>query len=299
MIIMEGFMDIEEFYDSDDRKYELANNREFLRLFYRLKKKGYPNEYIIIEEFQRLINFIANWYEIKYPNRLFNSERGINEMRFNNYSIKTINLDMNDLLYQLSNKQLSILDCNYRGYGIRMDSITNNNGEIIEKKKSIIICVSEKTDFKSTFKAPSMYISVNHETGELNNNYCEFDQFFSNKKAISTEILNQNGISLNQLYQYLSQKYGEKYDLSELKKTIYLHEFDKTIRNYLLNLVSLKLLYSENTIPEYGYARAEKFIEEFNDYYLKEKNENLYLSNVEIEEIINKYLSHKIKVKVK
>ena len=36
------------------------------------------------------------------------------------------------------------------------------------------------------------------------------------------------------------------------------------LRHRILQLVALKLVYSKNTIPERGYERAKRFINEFN-----------------------------------
>lgn len=47
-------------------------------------------------------------------------------------------------------------------------------------------------------------------------------------------------------------------------------------------MVALKLLYSNRTIPERGYKRATRFINEFN------KKMGLNLSTEEIDEIINR-----------
>ena len=52
--------------------------------------------------------------------------------------------------------------------------------------------------------------------------------------------------------------------------------------------MALKLLYSETTIPERGYKRAKRFIDEFN------KELNINLSTKEIDEIINRDYSKKI-----
>ena len=54
------------------------------------------------------------------------------------------------------------------------------------------------------------------------------------------------------------------------------------LRHRILQLVALKLLYSRNTIPERGYERAKRFINEFN------KKLDLTLSTEQIDEIINR-----------
>ena len=59
------------------------------------------------------------------------------------------------------------------------------------------------------------------------------------------------------------------------------------LRDRILQLVALKLLYSRNTIPERGYERSKKFINEFN------KELNLTLSTEEIDEIMRRNYANK------
>ena len=76
------------------------------------------------------------------------------------------------------------------------------------------------------------------------------------------------------------EKYHDELDFSELKKCIYNHDCDLELRRRVLQLVALKLLYSKNTIPERGYERSKRFINEFN------KKLGLTLSTNQIDEII-------------
>ena len=54
------------------------------------------------------------------------------------------------------------------------------------------------------------------------------------------------------------------------------------LRHRILQSVALKLLYSRNTIPERGYERAKRFINEFN------KKLGLELSTEQIDETIHR-----------
>ena len=58
------------------------------------------------------------------------------------------------------------------------------------------------------------------------------------------------------------------------------------LRHRILQLVALKLLYSRNTIPERGYERAKRFINEFN------KELDVKLTTKQIDEIVNKDYSN-------
>ena len=72
-------------------------------------------------------------------------------------------------------------------------------------------------------------------------------------------------------------------DYTELKECINNHKTDLELRKIILQLAALKILYSSNTIPEYGYERAKKFITEFN-----EGIPNLNLSLEEIDSIMKR-----------
>ena len=61
-----------------------------------------------------------------------------------------------------------------------------------------------------------------------------------------------------------------------------IHKLDLELRKKILQLVALKILYSENAEPEIGYARAKKFINEFNRTI-----PNLKLSSIEINKIVH------------
>ena len=56
-------------------------------------------------------------------------------------------------------------------------------------------------------------------------------------------------------------------------------------------MTTLKLIYSRNTIPEYGYERAKKLINEFN------RKLNINIKTNRIDEIINKDYSNVKKLK--
>ena len=78
------------------------------------------------------------------------------------------------------------------------------------------------------------------------------------------------------------EKYINKLDFTKLKESVYDHNCDMELRHRILQLVALKLLYSRNTIPERGYERSKRFINEFN------KKLGLTLSTKQIDEIIHR-----------
>lgn len=87
---------------------------------------------------------------------------------------------------------------------------------------------------------------------------------------------------MDELLHIFDVKYKNKLDYSELRACIYDHDSDLELRHGVLQLVAIKLLYSRNTVPERGYERAKRFINEFNDAL------GLTLSTDEIDEILNR-----------
>ena len=108
-------------------------------------------------------------------------------------------------------------------------------------------------------------------TGEVSKDY-DLEEYVDSKE----------NISLDELLVVLSEKYVDELDFTELKESVYDHDCDMELRHRVLQLVALKLLYSKNTIPERGYERAKRFINEFN------KKLNLTLSTEEIDEAIGR-----------
>ena len=95
-------------------------------------------------------------------------------------------------------------------------------------------------------------------------------------------IDNKDDLNLDELLSIFKEKYTNELDFTELKESIYNHNCDMELRHRILQLVALKLLYSRNTIPERGYERAKRFINEFN------KKLDLTLSTEQIDEIISR-----------
>ena len=116
----------------------------------------------------------------------------------------------------------------------------------------------------------------------FNTSICKANNRYEEEQTIDKQQ-EQFGISS---YLNEAQKYNDKLDFTELKKCVFNHNCDIELRNKILQLVALKLLYSKNTIPERGYERAKRFINEFN------KKLGLSLSCNQIDEIIQKDYSN-------
>lgn len=268
-------MTIEEarnFYIHDNKLYELNTNQDFLNYLDTITKLGYND--LELGELQELINYIVNWYEIKYPDKELAYYNGIKDSSF--LGIKSISKVMNikQLLYRLTPKQVGLIEGKYYANG----SYQIKEHDNIYKTITVIILNKLKQDNNYLDNLP-LLLKINSKTGKVLE-MGELEEYLSTKK-----------LNLEQLYLILKNRFNNIYDLSNLEKCLNNHGSRKELRDKILEFTSLKLLYSRNTIPEYGYIRAKRFIEEFN------KKLNLTLSVEEIDKLINS--NYKIKVKVK
>ena len=258
--------DTDKFYKHDNKNYEISKNKEFLYWLKNSINNGYDC-FVTIEEMQELINYIVNWYEIKYPEREFELYEGIRNTKFSNIQKISEVMDIEQLFYRLPHKQLCLMECNYRSKFFGQHPIYEN-GKIIDWKTYILINIDKK-NIKNKF-VPYFIIIANYITGEVINIF-ELKEYIEIKEKTN----------LIELLNFLNKKYIEELDFTELKKIIYNYECDLELRYRILQLIALNLLYSKNTIPERGYGRAKRFIAEFN------KKLNLNLSTTEIDNAIN------------
>lgn len=246
--------EVEEFYNQDQRKYEVVHNRELLNWLKKKIKNGYDS-FVEIECLQELIDSIVSWYEIKYPEREMEFYEGITHTDFEKMETLSKVMDIKQLMYRLPHKQLRLMKCNYCS--------------------PIKISKRNFKDSCSGNNIPYILLKIDVVSGEV------YDD--------EGLIYNPNeSVSLDELLILLREKYSD-WDLKKLEKCIYNHNCDIELRQKILQLVALKLLYSRKTTPERGYERAKRFINEFN------KKMNLNLSTEEIDKIFNKDYSKKEK----
>ncbi len=271
-----------EFYKQDNKKYEIKKNKEFLNWFKKALINDY-NYYIEPEELQELINNIANWYEIKYPERELEYYHGIKHTNFKDIKKISNVMTTRQLFYRLSHKQLCLMECGYRSKGYTQQTIYKD-GEVVGYKPQILIKINRifKEDYDSIFEdLPWFMIKADYYNGKI----IKDDEIekYTNKKEIK----------LDELLIIFNEKYKKELDFIELQKCVNNHNYDIELRNKILQMVALKLLYSKNTIPERGYERAKRFINEFN------KNLNLNLSTKELDDIMHKNYQNNITEKFK
>lgn len=102
------FIESEKFYNQDKLEYQIDRNKDFLYWLKGSIKNGY-RFYITLEDLQELVENIARWYEIKYPERALKELEGISFLDFD--QIKDISdvMDIEQLLFRLPAKQLRVM----------------------------------------------------------------------------------------------------------------------------------------------------------------------------------------------
>lgn len=257
-----------KFYEQDQREYNLEENKEFLSWFKdKIKNDYYP--FIEIEELQELINNITYWYEIKYPEREFEFEEGIKNLDFKSIAPLSKSMNIYQLMYRLSDDQLCLINGEYRSNCGGIRNIYNGGSKVVDQKAVLYILIKQ--------------INNNYNANGINNNLiiCAYP----NGEVIINDSLkkyvDKERINLDELLSLFEEKYSHNLDFSVLKADVDDHNCDLELRKRILQLIALKLLYSQNTTPGRGYKRAKKFIDEFN------KELNLNLSSEKIDNIIN------------
>ena len=262
----------ERFYEQDTKDYEIEKNKDFLNWLKASIKDGY-HCFIKTEELQELIDSIVNWYEIKYPERELEYFEGTRHMNFQDIRRISDAMDIRQLLFRLPHNQLCLMECGYRAKGWGQHPIYEN-GKEISWKAQIFMSINRKNEEESDSllgKAPYFLLRADHMTGEVSNDY-ELEEYLDSEE----------NLNLDELLSIFKEKYTDELDFTELKESVYDHNCDIELRHRILQLVALKLLYSRNTIPERGYERSKRFINEFN------KKLGLALSTEQIDEIIHR-----------
>ncbi len=273
----------ERFYEQDSKKYEVLKNKELLSWLENQVKNGYQ-PFINSEGLQKFIDNIASWYEIKYPEREMEFYEEIRYFEFEKMKPLSKLMDIKQLMYRLPREQLYLMKCNYRSTGQGFRNVYDDKNEIVAEKPILFMSIYRKNvednQFLMSSKLPGflLYADTDTDSGKVEIDY--------NLK----DYVNTDNITLDELLTLFKEKYSEEFNFTELEKCVYAHNCDVELRNKVLQLVALKLLYSRRTIPERGYERAKRFINEFN------KKMNLNISTEEIDNVISKDYTNTEKV---
>jgi hypothetical protein len=107
------------------------------------------------------------------------------------------------------------------------------------------------------------------------------------KKSLDLDFIKDPKIlTVETLLSEIENNYTDIVEYDELKQLVFDHECDLKVREKLIELAALRLLYSEDTIPERGYERAKRYISEMNEAL------KIHVSDHEINRLINKNYSY-------
>lgn len=247
------YKEANNFYQMDEKKYYITKNIEFIEWISREVKNGY-NCSLTYEQMQKLVDFLVDWYEIKYPNHYFDLKCGIYDDTIKDNQELSKNMNFEAFLYRLP---LDILQL-FRNHYVRYITIPYKENK-------------ERT-------VPYLLLFFDPVKGIVTNKMELEDLGLDNIQDLTME----------NLYNILRKKYKDL-DTSEIKKCLNNRIVNFELLRKLLELSSLKMLYSNNTIPHYGYDRAKIFIDEFNEYL-----DNLNLDTFELDSIMQKDYSNTI-----
>lgn len=271
--------EMKNFYSEDEKVYDLKENKKFLIMFNYLIDEGY-NLFIGIDEMQDLIDRLFNWYEIKYPEREFDFYDGEVTLDFSLKKELSDLMNIDQLLFRLTDNQVKFLKGNYRSKDEMEYFIYDENVKVGTGVK-VYYKIGRKSNDKYYSKYKDFTVSADAVSGIVDSDY---------------EILKYvdlDDIILDDLFKIFSENYSDKLKFKELECAVNNKKIDNYLRDKLLEFVSLKLLYSNNTTPIRGYIRAKRFIDEFN------KKLGLSLIYDEIDKVMNKdYKENKSKVKI-
>lgn len=254
---------INNFYKQDQKKYILNENNVILEF---MKQKKQENICFIldIEQMQQMMSDIVLFFEFKYPdNFLCNLLYKIKYEKKQNVECQKIakTLNIEQLKYRLYHDYVQFLDCPY-----------SSHIHISKEKRHLWECsfISIRIDDKG-------YIEP-YDLEDLKEN-----KFLENIEGIkkASDLLGRFIESTIEV------------DYSELTNVVFKHKANMELRNMVLELIPLYMIYSKNTLPEYGYIRAKSFIRMFNKEY------SLNMNTEEIDEIMNRNYSNAEQPKMK
>lgn len=224
----------ENFEKYDNKEYIVEQNTEFIKYYEEKLKEGYYPA-LDLNEIQNLIDKLAMFFEFKYPEEMFNASMypdGTKKEVFHKCSKIAKKLDIEQLKYRLTHKELYFLDCEYPIYFT------------LKRPKELFKSDNSMVRIESDGKIDPLELES-----------LKFDGFIENIDGITrVEDL---------LVRYFSQE--TNIDYSELERAITNHKNSVAIRNKVLEMTMQKMLYS--SLPEHGYVRAKRFMKMFNKEY--------------------------------
>ncbi len=271
--------ELKNFYDENEKLYDLNENKKFLYMFNHLIDEGYE-VFIGIDEMQDMIDRIATWYEIKFPEREFDFYDGRMTSDFSKFKELSDVMDIKQLFFRLTDNQQKLLEGLYRSDNLNEFSVYKD-GQIIGVDKKVYYTIKRKPNDIYYARHKDFVVSADAETGLVDMDY-EIEKYVS-----------VDEIDIYNLVKLFIDEHYDKLDFSELEKASNNKYLDNYLRDRLLEFVALKLLYSKKTTPFRGYERAKRFMDEFN------KKLGLNLSMDKLDNIMNRdYKEDRSKVKI-
>lgn len=284
----------EKFYNTDTEEYIPTHNKEFMTwLREKLQNGYYP--YLNLKSIDNLVNKIKNWYELKYPNREFEMKDGIINVNFEGMDNIADNMNFEQLRYRLNPKELGVLDCEYRSYCGHCQPVWSESDEKVSSDNGWVDFIGFKVNanYPNELKVVKM-MSATAIGGFI-------PPYEMSRLEDFTGCVPTHNITLKELIAII--KGSSNMSSPDLDQIDFTHETDLELRERIIKMVILALIYSKETTPEYGYQRAVHFSQEINQKYninipvptIKELMEIEPAKLSKIEELKTLHLKRKVK----
>jgi len=250
-ILSNGMYQVEKdnFFALDNKEYILKDNKDFMKWYNEKIKQGFYS-ILTIEQLQDMIEKVVLFFEIKYHSK-FLSECLKCDKSEEYYKAKDIakKMDINQLKYRLYHDYVQFLECSYCCY------------------------INLRKPKENIFDLSKEFIKI-YKDGTID----KYDLESLKENGYVHDIEGIKTVS-DLLGYFLSNP--TKVDYSELENLVFNHKTKLELRNKILELITLAMLYSRNSLPIYGYVRAKSFIRMMNKEY------KLNLNTFEIDEIMS------------
>lgn len=259
------YQEIDYFFKQDKKKYDLKSNVYFLKWY----KNTILYQIFSIGELQYLVDFLSDWYKLKYPNQ--NPNEKIEDI--SKY------LTHEQMLYRLNSKYYSFLDGYYRTgnwCAVQSDYSVDKQGNIIKNDKDngmigiSILKKNENRNFNGTIFS-SMDGIVNKKQIIAfkpfyfdENKMTKLDENF--EPFIKSIFKQDNYLTLEEFYERAIKKQSD-YDFKYVKRTIERHELDWKLRELIFAWTLEKMIFDEESIPEESIKRALHFVKDIKKEY--------------------------------
>ena len=230
-----------KFYLLDNQQYILSKNNDILNTITKKTK----DSFLTIEELQGIINEVTQFFEMKYPDNMlykikYIANKNTEEIK---KSLKVSRLlDMKQMRFRIYHLD-RFLDCPYAS----TFTLKNNQNELYKCDRKMIFVEEDGTIEERELVKLEGYLDDTRGISRM-------------EDVLGRFIGNPNNI-----------------DYTELERFVINHRNSLELRNKILELIPLSMIYSKDSRPKYGYIRARHFIRMIN----KELNLNLTTDKID------------------